>query len=420
VLVPLGTLAVAPAWLLKSIRHPEYRAHLSERLGRMPADLVAQVDRLARRPVWVQAVSVGEVLVARTFMQAARDIPFVLSSTTPAGRDAAAAPGSFRLAGVCHFPIDWTPFMRRALDAIRPSALVCVETEIWPRLLSLCGWRGVPVLMINGRISERSHARYRHIRSLLDEGLSAVRVACMQTGQDAERAVSLGIPGDRVVVTGNLKFDAAEPAPLPPGIRDALALPAAGGPPVLVAGSTSEGEEDAVLEAVRLAGLDDLVLILAPRHRERFDAVASLLERRGVPFVRRSRLAPSVRRRAERIVLLDTLGELSRMYALATVAFVGGSLVPRGGQNMIEPAAHGVPVIFGPHTQHFDAVARGLLERGAATRVEDAAGLARALGRLVSDPEARAAAGRAGRALVEANRGAIGRTLERALPLLCG
>ncbi len=418
-LVPLGTLAVAPAWLLKSIRHPEYRAHLPERLGRMPADLVAQVDRLARRPVWVQAVSVGEVLVARTFMQAARDIPFVLSSTTPAGRDAAAAPASFRLAGVCHFPIDWTPFMRRALDAIRPSAMVCIETEIWPRLLSLCGRRNVPVLMVNGRISERSHARYRRIRSLLGEGLSAVRVACMQTGQDAERAVSLGIAADRVVVTGNLKFDAAEPAPLPPGIREVLDLPAEGGPPVLVAGSTSEGEEEAVLEAARLAGLSDLVLILAPRHRERFDAVASLLERRGLPFVRRSRLA-SGRRGGERIVLLDSLGELSRIYSLATVAFVGGSLVPRGGQNMIEPAAHGVPVIFGPHTQHFDAVARGLLEGGAATRVEDAAGLARAVRRFVSDPGARAAAGRAGRALVETHRGATARTLEHALPLLCG
>jgi len=418
-LVPLAALAATPAWLLRSIRHPEYRAHLGERFGRLPEELVERLDRLPRRPVWMQAVSVGEVGVARTILEAVPEpIPFVLTSTTPAGRDAAAALRVDGLAGSCHFPIDWSPWVRRALDAIRPGAFVSVETEIWPGLMAACGRRGVPVVIVNGRLSERSHARYRRVRPLLREALAAVRLACMQTGQDAERARSIGIDPSRIVVTGNVKFDAEHPEPSREDLRTVYDLPP-GGPPVLVAGSTSPGEEITVLEAGAATGVEDLVIILAPRHRERFDQVASMLADRGVAFARRSRM-PHEPRGGARVVLLDTIGELARVYDLATVAFVGGSLVPRGGQNMIEPAARGVPVMFGPHTQHFDAVARALTSCGGGVRVEGAAALARETARFVRDPDARARAGTAGRALVASHRGATARTLRHLLPVLRG
>ena len=392
---------------------------MSERFGRLPADLATRLIRMPRRPVWLQAVSVGEVAVARAFIQAARNVPFVLSSTTPAGRDAAASLRLADLVGVFHFPIDWSPFTRRTLDTIRPSCFVSVETEIWPGLMAGCARRGVPVAIINGRLSARSHARYLRVRRLLRGALAAVRIACMQTDDDARRAASIGIPSDRIVVTGNVKFDMAASTDGDAHVAASLGLPAGAGSkrPILVAGSTSPGEEEQVLDAVGRMGVPDLLLILAPRHRERFDEVAALLSSRGIPFVRRSRL-PGAPPGAENVILLDTLGELAGVYALATVAFVGGSLVPRGGQNMIEPAARGVPVLVGPHTQHFRSVVRDLIACGAAVRVNGVEDLAREARRLFDDPAARARAGESGRALVSAHRGATGRTLEQVLPLL--
>ncbi|MGH9868845.1 MAG: 3-deoxy-D-manno-octulosonic acid transferase [Candidatus Polarisedimenticolia bacterium] len=402
---------------MRSLRHPEYRAHLSERFGRLPADLAARLAQLPRRPVWMQAVSVGEVGVARALIQAAHGIPFVLSSTTPAGRDAAASLRLADLIGVFHFPIDWSPFTRRTLDSVLPAAFVSVETEIWPGLMARCARRGVAVAIVNGRLSARSHDRYRRVRGLLRGALSSVRIACMQTADDADRAASIGIPSDRIVVTGNMKFDMAASADRDGDVAASFGLPAGSKRPVLVAGSTSPGEEEQILDAVARMGLPDLLLILAPRHRERFDEVAGLLTSRGITFVRRSRMsgAPPVPRS---VILLDTLGELAGAYALATVAFVGGSLVARGGQNMIEPAARGVPVLVGPHTQHFQSVVRDLLACGAAVRVHGAQDLAREARRFIDDPVARARAGEAGLALVTAHRGATGRTLERVLPFL--
>lgn len=378
---------------------------------------------MPRGPIWVQAASVGEVGVARTLIEGLEgegdslSRPVLLSSTTPAGRDAAAALRLASLRGAIHFPLDWAPIVRRVLDAVRPRAFIAVETEIWPRLMASCGRRSIPLLLVNGRISERSFRRYRRARALLREPLAAVRAACMQTEQDAERARMLGVAADRVSVTGNMKFDAADPGTPAGEVRSLLGLPGSGGPPVLVAGSTSPGEETAVLDALELAGRPDLLLVLAPRHRERFDEVAALLRARNVPFVRRSSL-PAQPRGGARVVLLDTHGELAALYAAATVAFVGGSLVPRGGQNLIEPAARGVPVLFGPHVRHVAQVARLLSEAGAAFLVRDAAGLASRIGALLDDEAAREAAGSAGRAMIARHRGATARTLRLVLPHL--
>ncbi len=439
-LVSLGALVAAPAYLARSLRHPEYRAHIGERMGRLPADLRARLDTLGRRPVWLQAVSVGEVMLARALIEALAaagcDAPMVLSSTTPAGRDTALTGRSRSLVGVFHFPLDWSPFVRRALDVVRPSAFIAMETEIWPGLLTQCMRRQVPALIANGRISPRSHARYLRLSGLLGGPLKAVRLACMQSADDAQRLVSMGVPEGRVSVTGNMKFDAMPPfgpdahPRLMDDLRGLYGLPSLDAVPVLVAGSTSPGEEEMILDAIESAdsrrragvgghtghaGPPGFVMILAPRHRERFDEVAGILARRGVPFVRRTEL-PSDKTR--RVVLLDTVGELARTYALATVAFVGGSLVPRGGQNLIEPAAHGVPVVFGPATENFAAVAEALIDTGAGFRVAGTADLAATLGRLFEDPGLRRQAGRAGRALVEAHRGATERTVHQLLPFL--
>lgn len=425
-LLPLGAAAAAPAYLLRSLRHPEYRHHLGERLGRLPRDLTDRLDALPRRPVWIQAVSVGEVGLARALIRALarettlqeRPLPLVLSTTTPAGRDTAAAIREPGLVGSFYFPIDWKPFVRRTLRGVKPSALVCVETELWPGTLTQCRQRGVPVVLINGRISETSGRRYLRLGGMLRGPLEAVRLACMQSEDDARRLRAIGVPADRVVVTGNMKFDAA---PLMPegleagrrayGIPDSVSR-------VLVAGSTSAGEEEMLLDAVALAGLQQTLVILAPRHRERFDEVAALLRRRGLSFARRSEL-PEVAHR--QVLLLDTIGELARAYALASVAgvaFVGGSLVPRGGQNLIEPAACGVPVLFGPHTASFAAVADSLIQAGAGFRVDGVEGLAAELRRLFQDGASRRAAGRAGRNLIEAHRGATDRTVHQILPFL--
>ena len=428
-LLPVGALAMAPGYLIRSLRRPEYREHFSERCGILPAELESRLRHSHHSrvgPVWIQAVSVGEVSLARAILGAMQR-RVVVSSTTPAGRAAAAGISSPLLEGVFHFPIDWFPFVRRTLDTVRPALFVSMETEIWPGLLRECGRRGIPVVMVNGRISKRSHDRYLRFHGLFREPLQAVRLACMQSETDAARIRAIGVPPDRVVVTGNMKFDAGTAGGGPStALRESLASRApgargaSGDRVVLVAGSTSPGEEEMVLDALGMVEVScsrEVALVLAPRHPERFDEVARLMERRGVAFVRRSMMGdtpgPSFK-----VLLLDTLGELAGLYALASVAFVGGSLVPRGGQNMIEPAAHGVPVLFGPHTGNFDSVATELIQAGAGFRVTSAADLAAAWRSLIADEPLRRRAGDAGRALVESHKGATRRTLEHLLPLL--
>jgi 3-deoxy-D-manno-octulosonic-acid transferase len=251
------------------------------------------------------------------------------------------------------------------------------------------------------------------------EALRSIRVACMQSEDDAERARSLGIPPERVRVTGNMKFDRL----LEDERAGGLELPIPSAAPVIVAGSTSPGEEEAVVDAfetLRREGFGDAILVLAPRHRERFDEVARMLGRRGLPFIRRSAMSGGAagQETTAPVILLDTLGELARAYGRASVAFVGGSLVPRGGQNLIEPAARGVPVLFGRHTENFERVAQALLAAGAGFRVSGPEELAGTLGSLLANPIERLRAGSAGRALVETHRGATERTLHHILPFL--
>jgi 3-deoxy-D-manno-octulosonic-acid transferase len=360
----------------------------------------------------VHAVSVGEVLAAIPLVRQIEArwpaLPILMSTVTETGRGV----GMQRLPSkpFVFFPLDFGWAVNRALDRIRPCAVLLTETELWPSFIRACGRRGIPVVAVNGRISPRSYPRYRRVRFWFGRVLKGVRLFCMQTPEDAARIRDLGAPPDRVHVVGNLKFDLAGDEDPGEGARVRAMLGVAAERPVLVAGSTHKGEEPQVLDAFRRVRtrIPDLALVLAPRHPERLDEVAGLLREAGLPWVRRSQ-APAPDGTA--VVLVDTMGELARLYAAGTVVYVGGSLVPIGGHNVLEPAAHGRPVLFGPHMGNFAEMARLFLEQGAGVQVQDVAGLATETLRLLADPAEASRMGSAGRRIVATHRGAARRTL---------
>jgi 3-deoxy-D-manno-octulosonic-acid transferase len=406
---------VSPVLAYRAVRSGKYRDGLSEKLlGKAPI-------RLGDRPcVWFHAVSVGEVLLLKPIMkELARRRPgweMVVSTTTPTGL--AVARRAFPDLLTFYAPLDFSWATRRAVARVRPSVLALVELELWPNLIAAAKRAGARVAIVNGRLSVRSHRGYRKLRGPLGPTLRRLDAVAAQNEEYAERFVDLGIPPQRVHVTGSVKYDGLESDrnnPRTLALRRSLAL--SGADLVFVAGSTMEGEEQAALAAYRAARKyhPRLRLVLVPRHAERFERVASWLAQEGEAFQRRGAPAPAgfpTRSGAAPVILIDTIGELSAVWGLADVAFVGGSLMPgRGGQNMMEPAAFGAAVLFGPHTDNFRETVEQLLARGGARRVADADDLARALLDDLNDPEAAAARGAAGRAFVLAQNGAADRTL---------
>ncbi len=413
-------VALAPRLLYQAARHGKYVGTLSERWGRLPATL--NPDRAPS--IWIHAVSVGEVLATRALIPALRerypDHRLFLSTTTQTGRSVAAAVET--LDGVFYFPVDLASVVRRVLDQVRPVLLVMVDTEIWPNLLATCARRGVSTVLVNGRISDRSYPRYRLVRPFFRRVLSNMSLCCAQSDESARRLINLGVPEDRVIVTGNLKFDTL-PVPesraswMPQGVLRAFRITA--GRTVVMAASTHPGEESWVLDAfAHIRQRDqDALLVLAPRHPERFSEVVALATRGGFDTVRRSTL-PVDREPRSAVVVLDTVGELATLLQIATVVFLGGSLVPTGGHNLLEPAVWGKPVVFGPHMQNFAELAELFLMNRAARQIDSAEALEPALADLLGDPVQRAALGAAARALVDANRGATDRTLDAVASLL--
>jgi 3-deoxy-D-manno-octulosonic-acid transferase len=369
---------------------------------------------------WVHAVSVGEAIAAGPLVEGLRrlhpELPLVMTTVTSTGaqvvRDRFAGLATHRF-----FPLDLPSVTRRAVAAINPAFLICMETELWPNTLRTLAARGVPVMIANGRISDRSYRRYRLVRRFMTSVLDDVRVFAMQSDEDARRIIALGAQPERVVVTGNIKVDApvADPAGSVDLWRRLLGL--APGQRVWVAGSTHAGEETLVLDAHRaaLAECPELVLVIAPRHPERTREVLALVERRGWPSVRRSELPAAVTSTdapVPPVVILDTIGELAMLYSIADVVFVGGSMVPMGGHNVLEAAQRHKPVLVGPHTGNFrEAV--GLLEAvGAALVVRDASELSRELRRLLNDQDLRLKLGDAGYEAVASRHGAVRETLD--------
>ena len=386
-----------------------------------PTGLERAGSRGAADGIWVHAVSVGEVQAAVALLgalQAAQpERALWLSSATPAGRARAREALGAEVA-VSYAPYDLPWAVRAALRRFRPALLIVVETEIWPNLLAECARAGVPVLFASARVSERSTRRYQRFPGLVRPALAAVVTIAAQSTADAARFVRLGVPAQRAIVCGNIKFDRTIDTELT--TRGALLRARyAAGRFLWVAGSTHPGEERAAIAAhAQLLELQPAVLVLAPRHAPRFEEVATLLRTQGMRFVRRSE--PQAEASAADVVLLDTIGELSDFYAAADLAFVGGSLVGVGGHNLLEPAQLGVAILTGPHQFNAPEVLLALREAHAVRIVANAAELAAAVSALAGDASARAALGEAGRAAVAANRGALTRVLALVKPLLAG
>ncbi len=408
-------VVLAPYFLYQALRYRKYVTNLRQRLGYLPVSF--NVDGEAS--IWIHAVSVGETLTARALAGELKQrypcLRLFVSTTTIAGQQVASREMPDADA-VFYFPIDLPPIVHRTLRLVNPRLFVMMETEIWPNLLRACRRAGVKTVVANGRISNRSYPRYRLVRPLFRRVLADVDRFCMQSRESADRLIDLGADPARVSVTGNLKFDSLKAAAaLAPdrGMPRALRFfRLSENRPVVIAGSTMRGEEVAVLRAfgrVR-ASAPRAMLVIAPRHPERFDEVERLAREEGFRTARRSQLTIDEEPAAE-VVVLDTVGELAQLYRLATVAFVGGSLVPTGGHNILEPAVFGRPILFGPHMQNFQQIAATFLEAGAAVQVSDESELEAAFRDLLGDPARRAALGRAARGIVEANHGARERTL---------
>ncbi|MFQ5893147.1 MAG: 3-deoxy-D-manno-octulosonic acid transferase [Nitrospinota bacterium] len=421
-LLGAGTLLASPYFLYKACTTEKYRHGLAQRLGRLPSEVVSGLA--GRWPLWVHAVSVGEVMAAIPLIeriQAARpELPVVVSTVTRTGYRTALReiPGA---EAVLYFPLDFPWTVGRALETLQPRCVCLVETELWPNFLRACGERAIPVLVLNGRISDRSYPRYRRLRPFFRRVLANVAWFSMRTPQDAERIQAMGAPAERVVVMGNLKYDRATAqadGERTEGLREAFGL--TGGETVLVAASTHHGEEEAVLTA--FAGLRQvyphLRLLLVPRHPERFAEAEALITRWGMTYRKRSAPPPAGGEAAPPVLLLDSMGELTAAYPLATLVFIGGSLVPVGGHNALEAAAAGKATLFGPYMNNFEQEAGDLLAAGGARQVHDARSLAAACHALLDDPAALEAMGRAALEAVEAGRGAAERTFALLEPYL--
>ena len=379
--------------------------------------------------VWLHCVSVGEAQaarpLARALLEAHPRAVLVVSTTTLTGQRVAREIFKGQAERVFYFPFDWAWSVRRALRALNPSAVLVMETELWPRFFRECRRRGVPVALVNGRISEKSFGRYKLIRPFIRRVLADLSLAAAQSEADAARLVALGLAPEKARVTGNVKFDIEQPGaqPLTEELRRRFGLDAAH--PLVVAASTHAPEERVVLEAFRLltdAGRRPRLLI-APRHPERFGEVDALLETSGLNWARRS-AEPRASDADCDVILLDSIGELRAVYALAEVVFVGGSIAPIGGHNVLEPSLEARAVVTGAHTSNFKAIVSALLERGALVqlpRAEDdeaARELAHALRDLLGDEAKRRRMGESALAVLEQNRGATARTVEMLAPIL--
>jgi 3-deoxy-D-manno-octulosonic-acid transferase len=412
---------LTPHFVYQALRYRKHITNLRQRLGYLPVSF--NVD--GEESIWIHAVSVGEALAARALAGELKtrypSLRLFVSTTTVAGQQVAARDIG-EADAVFYFPLDFPFIVRRTLRLVNPRLFVMVETEIWPNLLRECRRAGVKTVVVNGRISARSYPRYRLVRPFFKRVLALIDRFCMQSRESADRLIELGADPARVAVTGNLKFDALRAAAVvsdrgKPRVLRFFSVPESR--PVVIAGSTMAGEEIVVLRAFERIRADapSALLVIAPRHPERFDDVERLARDEGFKTARRSRLTIDEDPQAD-VVVLDTIGELAQLYRVGTVVFVGGSLVATGGHNILEPAAFGRPILFGPHMHNFKEIAATFLAERAAIEVRDEWELATAFRDLLGSQARRNALGRAAQAIVDGNHGARDRTLEAIAALL--
>lgn len=415
----LAMLVSLPYWLYQAFRHGKYYRGFSERMGKVPDRLAPPTMSSGTRTIWIHAVSLGEVLaISGLVAQLRRALPgnrIVVSTTTDTGQDLARK--RFGEENVFYFPLDFASAVRPYVRALKPELVIMAETEFWPNFLRIVHRSGARIAVVNARISDRSWPRYRRFRPALRSILAPVELFLAQTQQDAIRLESIGADPGRIQVSGNLKFDVNVPAapPILEMLRHALSAEGAG--PVLVCGSTVEDEEAPLLKAFEniRVGHPHAVMILAPRHPERFDSVAKLIEQMGISLHRRSAWAGEPL--GGGVLLVDTIGELAALYALADVAFVGGSLVPRGGHNIIEPAQHGVAIVTGNHTENFRDIV-WLFQSHDAVRIVGVSELPLTLMYLLEHDAERMALGRRAKETILSQMGATTRTVESLKALL--
>jgi 3-deoxy-D-manno-octulosonic-acid transferase len=401
----IALLAAGPFLLARRGRH--YLPTLPGRLGRAAGPAPGLPPIQQRGALWLHAVSVGEVGVAATLARALPpETPLLITTVTPTGQERARAAFAGR-AEVAYLPFDLGFAVRRFFRRHQPRALVLVEGDYWPLVLREARRRGLPIAVVNGRVGDRSFRRMRPFSRLLGPLFAGVGRFGVQSGQDRDRLLALGIDPGRVAVTSNLKYESPEPARKPDLEETLRGL--AGGRPILLAGSTMAGEEAMVLDAFHAAGgVGRALLVLAPRHPERWNEVDALLRSRGEDAVRRTALPSSG---TPAVVLLDSLGDLAGLYRLAAAAFIGGTLVPTGGHNPLEAARFGVPLAVGPAMHNFREMAEAFDSAGAWRRVKDARELGAAWREWLESPDAARETGERALRLVEENRGAVGRTV---------
>lgn len=402
-----------PWFLFKYLTTGKYRAGISQRLGGLP-------PRKDSRPsIWVHAVSVGELLQTKPLLKALRERhpghDIVVTYTTKTAAEIAAR--DLTEYYHCYSPLDLSWVVAKFFRVLNPALIVLVELELWPNWLMHARRKGVPVLLANGRISEKSFRNYRRFAWLLQRAYDAIAVWAMQDDAYAARARELAaVPDSRVVVTGNLKYDSMRFEPDTDKMtyfQRAFAIRK--GQHVLVCGSTHPGEHEALVELLPRLGCR---VVIVPRHPERYEGLREMLNKSGAKWVNRSGVSPENPAPDDAVILLDTVGELAGVYAVADVVFVGGSLIPHGGQNMAEPIALGKATLFGPHSHNFKATVRELKECSGAMEVQDAAELEREIKRLLADPAAREKLGQSGRTRLRAGRGALERHLKLIADLL--
>ena len=412
-LLTLGLVILIPHFLFQALAHGKYIAGLRQRLGNVP-----QVD--GKPVIWLHCVSVGETQAARPLAQRLKqEFPhhaLVVSTITLTGQTLARDVFRDQAESVFYFPFDWRWSARRALKTINPEAVLIMETELWPNFLRECKARRIPVALVNGRISRQSYRRYTLIKFFLRRVLSCLSIAVMQSEKDAERLQSLGMPREKLFTAGNLKFDAEVAGELTgrtEELRKRFGLRS--GVPLLLAASTHSPEEEMMLESIKQLRTNQPVrLMIAPRRPERFNEVAALIQKSGLSWARKTNL-PQPEDTDAVVILLDTIGELPATYSLADVVFVGGSLVDKGGHNVLEPAAAGAAVVTGAHTHNFHAVIDLMVEAGAIVQLPPVVAteeITNVFSKLLADLDERDALGRRAKQLVTDNQGATDRTIK--------
>lgn len=423
-LLTLGLLVLIPHFLFQALAHGKYVAGLRQRLGSLES-----LKNSTRPIIWLHCVSVGETQAARPLVERLRsEFPqysIVVSTITVTGQNLARKVFSSSVENVFYFPFDWRWTVGRSLDAINPAVVLLMETELWPNFLRECDKRKIPVALVNGRISNQSFRRYHLVRFFLKRVLSHLTMAVMQTENDAKRIASLGLTTDKIFTGGNLKFDADSVLPdeqSTKGLQQRFDIKPER--PLILAASTHAPEEKIIIESFQQLRRENPVrLMIAPRHPERFQEVANLFETSGITWVRRTN-APGANDAPADAILLDTIGELPAAYSLATIVFVGGSIIKRGGHNVLEPAATGACVVTGHNTHNFRTIVELLIEADAIIQLppletkKAAPCLTHTLDELLKNRNQRLQLGDRARNIVEANKGTADRTIALIRPLL--